>query len=236
MKAVVLAGGLGTRLYPVTLEIPKPLIPVQGRTLTEHNFDLLKEAGIIDVVLSIGHMKERIEEFYGDGKRFGISLSYVEEDEPLGTGGWLKLIKRIPGDFVVLNGDNLFDIDLKDMAAFHRKSGAVATLALREVEDVASRGVVALDGDRITAFVEKPKPQEAPSHFINAGYYVFSEKVFDLLPEGKRFSLEHDLFPRIAQQGKLYGYKSGAQWFDTGTFERWERVIKHWRKDDVSGV
>lgn len=237
MKAVILAGGLGTRLRPVTYEIPKPLIPVQGKTLTEHNFDLLKEAGITDIYLSIGHMRKQIKKYYGTGQAFGVNLSYIEEEEPLGTGGWLRLVPKFDDDFVVLNGDNLFDIDFKELARFHKAKQAVITIALKSVEDVESRGVAAMHGDRISSFVEKPKKEDAPSDLINSGYYVFSPLVFDVLQDldAKKISLERDVFPRLADEGKLFGFKSDAQWFDTGTFERWEAVIRHWRKDDVSG-
>ena len=99
-----------------------------------------------------------------------------------------------------------------------------------------SRGVVALDGDRITTFVERPDPENAPSHYISGGYYIFSKDIFNFIPEQTKFMLEHDIFPKVAEANKLFGFKSDAQWFDTGTFERWDRVIKNWRKTDISGV
>jgi mannose-1-phosphate guanylyltransferase len=230
MEAVIIAGGLGTRLRPVTLEIPKPLIPVQGRTLTEHVLDLLKEAGVTHVYLSVGHLAERIKGHFGDGSGFGVRISYVEETEPLGTGGWLRMVPRIKGDFIVVNGDNLFDLDFKAMIAAHRRHQATVTVALTKTDDVASKGVAALEGERITAFVEKPKPEEAPSDLANSGYYLFNERVFDHLPAERKFMLERDLFPQLASEGKLYGFVSDGQWFDTGTFERWAEVIEKWRK------
>jgi len=232
--AVILAGGLGTRLRPVTYEIPKPLIPVQGRTLTEHVLDVLKEHGITKVLLAIGYMAEEIKAYFGDGSRFGVEMQYLVEDEPLGTGGWMHLVQErgmVPDEeFIVVNGDNLFDLDFHAMLARHKEEGAAATLSLYETDDVESRGVVAMDGNKITAFVEKPKKEEAPSNLVSAGYYIFSPEAFSFMPKERRFMLEHHLFPAIAKAGKLAGFVSDAQWFDTGTFDRWDRVIKEWRK------
>ena len=141
--AVILAGGLGTRLRPVTYEIPKPLIPVQGRALTEHVLDILKEHGVTKVILAIGYMADRIEAYFGDGSRFGLDMEYLVEEEPLGTGGWMRLMQErglVPdGDFIVVNGDNLFDLDLAAMHALHEKTGAAATIGLTSVANVSSR-------------------------------------------------------------------------------------------------
>jgi NDP-sugar pyrophosphorylase family protein len=234
MKAIILAGGIGTRLRPLTYEIPKPLLPVQGKTLTEHVFDILKTADVDEVYLSIGHMADKIKEYFKDGKKFGIKIKYLVENEPLGTGGWMHIMQEknlIPEeDFIVLNGDNLFDIDFKEMHEFHKKEKALITLSLYEIEDVESRGVVAMQGNKVVDFVEKPKKEEAPSHYISAGYYIFSPEVFKYLPKEKKFMLENHLFPVLAKQKKVAGFISKAQWFDTGTFDRWQRVIEEWRK------
>ena len=229
--AVLISGGLGTRLRPVTYETPKPLIPVQGRTLTEHILDVLKEGGVRKIYMSIGYMADRIMSYFGDGKKFGVDMHYLIEDRELGTGGWMKLIDPKPfGHFVVLNGDNLLEVDFEEMHQVHLRNQALVTLALTEVADVSSRGVVKLEGDKIVEFVEKPKPQEAPSNLISTGYYIFSSAVFDILPEGKSFMLEHHVFPKVAGMGRLCGYPCGGQWFDTGTFERWQEAIFQWRK------
>ena len=229
--AVLISGGLGTRLRPVTYEIPKPLIPVQGRTLTEQILDVLKEGGIKKVYMSIGYMAPKIMDYFKNGGRFGVQMGYIVEKEELGTGGRMKLIDSVPdADFVVLNGDNLLDVDLKDMLDFHQRNQSLITIALTEVEDVSSRGVVRLEGDRIAEFVEKPRPEEAPSNLINSGYYIFNPDVFDILPGGKKFMLENHVFPRAAKLGRLYGYRTTGQWFDTGTLERWQEVIFKWRK------
>ncbi len=227
-KAVILAGGLGTRLIPVTLEIPKPLIPVQGRSLTEHTLDVLKKAGIKEATLAVGYKAEQIMDYFKN-KDVGVKLSYIVEKGLVGTGGWMKMTDRIKDDFIVVNGDNLFAIDFNELLKFHKKHNAMITIALKHVEDTSRYGVVKLEGDKIIEFVEKPKKEEAPSHYINSGYYIFNEEIFDNLPDKKSFMLEKDVFPAIAKMGRLYGYKSDALWFDTGTFESWERVIKEWK-------
>jgi mannose-1-phosphate guanylyltransferase len=230
MKAVILAGGLGTRLRPVTYEIPKPLIPIRGKTLTEHNIDCLKDAGVDEIYLAIGYMAEKIQKHFGDGRGFGLTIHYIIEKEQLGTGGWMHLIPRIEDDFFVVNGDNLLNMDLNELMKFHRTHNAAATIALTKVEDVRAFGIARLDGEKIIGFVEKPKPEDAPSNYANSGFYVFSPKVFNHIPKAEKFMLEMDLFPMLARDGQLYGLKTDCQWFDTGTFERWEKVIMEWKK------
>lgn len=231
MQAVILAGGLGTRLYPLTKTVPKALVDIQGKTLTEHVIDLLKAAGVTEVFLAVGVLREKIKEYFKDGKEFGVSITYLDEKEPLGTGGWMHQAKdMLKDDFFVLNGDNLFAVDLKAMLAFHREKKALATLALTKVVDVSSYGIVKMEGDNIVDFVEKPTPDEAPSNLASGGYYIFNEAIFDYRLQENRFMLEHDLFPIVAAKGKLFGFPSDAQWFDTGTLERLELVNKNWRK------
>ncbi len=133
-------------------------------------------------------------------------------------------------EFLVINGDNLFDLDFSAMRRVHKETDAAITIGLTRVVDVEHYGVVELDGRRIVRFVEKPRREEAPSNLINGGYYLFSPSIFTFLPVEKKFMLEKDLFPVVARAGKLAGYSSDAQWFDTGTFERWERVEQEWRR------
>lgn len=230
-KAVILCGGKGTRLEPITYEIPKTLIPIQGKPLIDHLFDLLKRHSIRDVTLSVGHMKEKIKTEVRDGFKFGMNVRYVEEDEPLGTAGALKLLKRnnmLPTEpFIVSNGDELKDIDIDLMFQEHKNSNALVTIALTAVEDPSFYGVARLSGNRILEFVEKPKPEEAPSNFINAGFYIIDPEVIDMIPDG--FSmLENDIFPKLAEMGRLHGFAFSGQWFDTGNMERYERALKEW--------
>lgn len=227
MKAVILAGGLGTRLRPVTLEIPKPLIPVQGKTLTEHVFDILKRAGVDDVVLSVGFGADKIKKYFGE-QFCGLNISYLEESEPLGTGGWMNLIVVSDSDFFVSNGDNLLDIDLRSVLKHHVEKGAVCTIVATRVEDASQYGSLVLENDKILDFLEKSK--EISSGWVNSGYYVFNKKIFEFIPDKDKFMLEKDVFPLLAEKGLLNVFKSEGQWFDTGTFERWAEVIEKWRK------
>lgn len=228
--AVILAGGEGTRLRPLTYEIPKPLIPVHGKTLLEHLLDLFKKHHVHDIVLAIGYQKEKIRSHFGDGKRYGISITYLEENEPLGTAGPL-LLRKFTKPFIVTNGDELKDIDIEGMYAQHLKTKAAATIALLRVPDPSAYGVAALDGLRITRFVEKPPKGTEPSQYINSGFYILNPEALRIIPKGHSM-LEKDVFPKLAQRGRLYGYLFEGQWYDTGTMERYEKAIKGWK--DIS--
>src|SRR3989338_9056068 len=168
-KAVLLVGGKGTRLKPLTDKTPKALLEVHKKAVTEHIFDLLKKYGIRDIILCVGHLKDKIKDYFGDGSNFGVNIAYIEEDEPLGTAGPLKLAKKyLKGSFIVSNGDELKNINIPRMFRLHKRKDALATLALTTVEDPSHYGVARLDGSRIIEFVEKPvKPI---SNLINAGF------------------------------------------------------------------
>jgi len=228
-KAVILVGGKGTRLRPLTYKIPKCMLEVQGKTVTEHLFDLFKKYGIRDVILSVGYLKEKVMDFYGDGGKFGVNISYIEEDEPLGTAGPLKLAKNLLNDsFIVTNGDELKNINIPRMFRLHKRKDALGTIALTTVTDPSHYGVARLSGSRILEFVEKPKPGEAPSNLINAGFYMLEPKIIGMIPNG--FSmLEKDVFPKLAKQGMLRGFPFEGQWFDMGTHERYELAKKRWK-------
>ncbi|MBD3309761.1 NTP transferase domain-containing protein [Candidatus Woesearchaeota archaeon] len=231
-KAVILAGGLGTRLRPLTLEMPKSLITVHRKTLIEHLLDLFKRYGITDITLAVGHMSDQIKERFGDGREYGVNISYVEEKEPLGTAGCLRLIKdRLTETFIMTNGDELKELDLEEMEKVHKDNDAAATIALWQVEDPSAYGVAKIEGNKILQFVEKPKKEEAPSNLINSGLYMIEPEVIDMIPEGF-VMLEKDIFPKLAEQEKLFGYPFKGQWFDTGTFERWETAIEEWNDLD----
>jgi len=227
-KAIILVGGKGTRLRPMTLKTPKCMMEIRGKTVTEHLFDLLKKYGIRDVVLSVGHMKEKVKDYYEDGSKFGVNITYIEEDEPLGTGGPLKLAKEFLKDsFIVTNGDELKSLNIPRMFRLHKRKDALATIALTTVTDPSQYGVAKLSGSRILEFVEKPKADEAPSTLINAGFYILEPKIIDMIPNG--FSmLEKDVFPKIAKQGRLRGFPIAGQWFDIGNVERYELAKKKW--------
>ncbi|MBU90670.1 nucleotidyltransferase [Candidatus Woesearchaeota archaeon] len=227
-KAVILVGGKGTRLRPVTLKMPKCMMEIQGRTVAEHLFDLLKKYGIRDVILSIGYMKENVKDYYENGSKFGVDITYVEEDKELGTAGPLKLSKEYLKDsFIVTNGDELKNLNIPRMFRLHKRKDALATIALTTVTDPSQYGVARLSGSRILEFVEKPKADDAPSNLINAGFYIIEPEVIDMIPDG--FSmLEKDIFPKLAKQGRLRGFPIAGQWFDIGNLERYELAKKKW--------
>jgi mannose-1-phosphate guanylyltransferase len=229
-KAFVLAGGKGIRLRPITYEIPKPLIPLQNKPILEHVIDLLRAYDVRDIVISIGYLGEKIKEYFSDEKRLGVKITFVEEREELGTGGPLRLAKNLLKEtFVMVNGDNLLDIDLRKMYQFHVETGATATIALTTIDDPSSYGVAVLEGNKIVKFVEKPRREDAPSKLINAGLYILEPKVIDLVPSSGSSFIEKDVFPLIAEKGELYGYLFTGQWFDTGTPDRYEKALREWR-------
>ncbi len=226
-KAVLLIGGKGTRLRPLTYKIPKALLEVQGKALTEHLFDLFKKYSIRDVVLCVGYLKDKIKEHFGDGSKFGVNITYVEENEPLGTAGPLKLGKNYLNEsFIASNGDELKNINIARMFRLHKRKDALATIALTTVDDPTQYGVARLDGSRIIKFVEKPS--NPPSNLINAGFYIIEPEVLDMIPKG--FSmLEKDVFPKLAKMGRLRGFPFAGQWFDVGNMERYKLAEKKWK-------
>jgi mannose-1-phosphate guanylyltransferase len=229
-KAFILAGGKGTRLRPITYEIPKPLIPLQGKPILEHVIDLMRMYDVRDIILSIGYLGEKIKEYFHDEKRLGVKISFVEEEEELGTGGPLRLAKEYLKDtFVMVNGDNLINIDLYKMYQAHCENRATATIALTTIDDPSSYGVAVLEGNKIVKFIEKPKKELTPSKLINTGLYILEPSVVNMVPAGGFSLIEKDVFPRIAEKGELYGYLFSGQWFDTGTPERYERALREWR-------
>lgn len=229
MKAIVLVGGQATRLRPLTDTMPKALIELQGKTILEHIFDLFKKYHITDIILSVGYLREQIISYVGDGKKFGLTVGYIEETEPLGTAGPLsRLPVEIAETFIVCNGDELKEINIDAMIAQHLATGAAATLALTSVADPSMYGVARLDGTKILEFVEKPTRADAPSNFINAGFYVMEPGVLKLIPPG-RAMFEYDVFPKLAVAGRLYGFIFNGQWFDTGNFERLELARQQWK-------
>lgn len=220
MQAVILVGGQGTRLRPLTLTVPKPMLPLMNRPFLEFQIGLCKRHGITDIVLSTAYKPEVFEEYFGDGSRFGVRLTCVTEDEPLDTCGAVKNVERhIDGTFLVFNGDVLTDIDLTSLVAFHREKEGKATLYLTRVEDPTAYGLVPLDRrGRITEFLEKPSWDQVVTDLINAGAYVLEPELLGRVPDGECFSFERQLFPGLLEDGfAMYGFPSDAYWMDIGT-------------------
>ena len=225
--AVIMAGGEGTRLRPITYEIPKPLIPIHGKPMLEHQINMLKNNGIMDVILCVGYKNEKIREYFGDGSRFGVNIKYVVEDRPLGTAGPLRLIKKIlKKTFVVINVDTLMNPEIGMIYDFHKKNNALITILLVTVDDPSSYGVVSLRGNQIIDFVEKPK-KNAPSNLINAGLMVFEPEAIKFISKNK-YMLE-DLYKRVLKTNKIFGYPHDKKVYDVGTHERYEKAIKEWK-------
>ncbi len=224
-KAFILCGGKGTRLRPLTYDTQKVMVPVNGRPILEYNIELMKKHGVKTIVLGVGYLSEQIKKHFESNWK-GSEIIYSQEQEELGTGGALKLASRnFDSTFVMCNGDEIKDVDITKMLEHHKKNKALATLALVEVEDTSQFGVVELEGEKILRFVEKPKPEDAPSNFANAGLYILEKEALDLLPEGKS-SIEKDVFPKIAGVGRLYGFKFQTTWLTTDTHERLNKAKK----------
>ena len=232
VKAIVLCGGKGTRLRPLTNEIPKVLIKIRNKPILGFNIHFLKKYGITDIILSVGYLSEKIKEHFGDGSRFGVNITYLTESEPLGTAGPLKLAKDmglLPKEtFVMCNGDELKEINIHEMLRLHENKNASATVALTKVENPSLYGVAKLEDCKILEFVEKPKITESPSNMINAGFYIMEPELVKMIPEG--FSmLEKQIFPKIAKKGKLFGFPFDGQWFPTDTIELCKKAGREWK-------
>jgi mannose-1-phosphate guanylyltransferase len=221
VQALILAGGEGTRLRPLTSNMPKPVIPLVGRPFIAYMIEWLRSHGVDDVILSCGFMADGVHSVLGDGAEHGVRLRYVEEPEPLGTGGALKFAEELLDErFFMLNGDILTDMDLTAQLAQHERTRARATLALIAVEDPSAYGLVRRAADHaVTGFLEKPSAAEIDTNLINAGAYILERAVLDAMPPaGTNVSIEREVFPALVGDG-LYGYESDGYWLDIGTPE-----------------
>ena len=221
MKAVVLVGGEGTRLRPLTLSAPKQMLPIVGVPMIERVLAHLVSHGVDAAILSMGYLPNAFLEAYPEGVAAGIRLTYAVEPEPLDTAGAVRFAAtfgRVDDTFVVVNGDVLTDLDLSGLLAFHRERRAEGTIALHPVPDPSAFGVVPTDSDgRVTAFVEKPPRDEAPTNQINAGTYVLEPSVLERIPTGGRVSIERETFPAMVRDGTLFARSDDGYWLDTGT-------------------
>jgi len=221
VKAVVLVGGAGTRLRPLTFTVPKQVLPIVEVPMIERVLAYLEGHGVDEAVLSLGYLHDAFEALFPEGRCGGVRLTYAVEPEPLDTAGAVGFAARYAGvteRFLVVNGDILTDLDVTAMVAFHEQRGAQATISLAKVADPSAFGLVPIDGEgRVAAFVEKPAPGAVGASLVNAGTYVLEPSVLDHIPEGRRVSIEREVFPALATAGTLYGFDSPAYWTDTGT-------------------
>jgi mannose-1-phosphate guanylyltransferase len=235
VKAVILAGGEGTRLRPLTLTTPKPVVPIVDRPFLRHQLDLLARAGIEDIIFSLAYRPERIQAVFGDGRALGKRIHYAVEETPLGTGGAVRnAFEHLDGTTVVFNGDVLTDVDLPALIRMHRASGAVATLVLAPVDNPTVYGVVETDDTgRVRRFVEKPPASEVTTNNINAGIYVLEKAAIEKMPAGVTYSIERSFFPGLLAAGDLVrAHVHRGYWIDIGTPEKYlqvQRDILHGR-------
>jgi mannose-1-phosphate guanylyltransferase len=219
VKAIILVGGEGLRLRPLTCNAPKPMVPVVNKPFLEHMIDNIRKHHIREIVLAICYLPDHIQSHFGDGSEFGVTLTYAVEETPLGTGGAVKNAESMLDDtFLVFNGDIFSDLDLTEMIAFHRENGAKATIALTPVEDPTAYGVVELDPQsRVRCFIEKPSWERVTTNLINAGAYVLEPEVLGLIPRDTFCMLERGLFPDLVERDiPFVGYPSKAYWIDIG--------------------
>lgn len=227
-KAVILAGGQGIKLRPLTYEIPKSLLPVKSRPVLEYLVDKIKKADMKEIILCLGYLGEKIKEHFGDGLRFGVRINYLVEKEPLGTGGALFHLKKMikEENFLMVYGDILTKLDLKDLINFHFEQKTVATVALTLVKDPKFYGQIKLHGNRVVSIRSSLKKDEEKSNLVNAGLYVFNREIFNYLPKNKKkFSLD-DVLAKLIDEKKLAGFVFEDQWFDLGTPQNYEEAIK----------
>ena len=228
MQALILAGGQGTRLRPLTLNVPKPVVPICNRAFLLYQIDTLRGAGITDITLSLSYQPHKIEQQLGDGADYGVRLSYTVEPEPMGTAGAYKFAADLIREpTVVFNGDILTDLDLAAVIRAHEERRAAATIVLAPVENPSAYGLVERHADgRVRRFLEKPKADEISTNTINAGTYVLDPRVLDYIPAGQNYSFEYGLFPDLLRRGEAFyaHVPDAAYWIDIGTPARYLQV------------
>src|ERR687889_933587 len=240
MQALILAGGKGTRLRPLTVYTPKPIVPICNRPFLLYQIDTLRRAGIHDITLSLSYQPLKIEQQLGDGSDFGVKINYTVEPQPMGTAGAYKFAAELIREpTVVLNGDIVTDLDLKSVIRQHNERKAVATIVLAPVENPSAYGLVETETDgRVRRFSEKPKEDEISCNTINAGTYVLDPSVLDLIPAGEHYSFEYGVFPELLRrEAAFYAHvPRDAYWIDIGTPARYLQVHHDILAGRVRGV
>jgi mannose-1-phosphate guanylyltransferase len=220
MKAVVLVGGQGSRLRPITYDVPKAMVPLRNQPFIGYMVDFLRDAELDGAVLSLGYLPDPIQGYFAGRDLTGFSIDYAVEDNPLGTAGGIKNCQKyLDGDsFIVVNGDVLSGMDLRAPIARHKESDALATIVLTSVEDPTAYGLVEVDHDMLVhRFIEKPAADEITTSLVNAGIYVLEPEVLDMIPAGQEVSIEREIFPHLQAEGRLRAYVSSSSWRDIGT-------------------
>ncbi|HCA42540.1 MAG TPA: hypothetical protein DEP28_04725 [Bacteroidetes bacterium] len=234
MKAFILSAGIGSRLIPLTLTIPKPMLPIVNKPALEHTINLCKRHNIRDIKMNLYYLPENIDKYFKDGKDFGVNISYSLEKKLLGTAGAIKRVQSFFNDtFVVLSGDGFTNIDLSAMLKFHKEKNSKATIAVKQVDDPSKFGVVVTNEEnKILRFQEKPKPDEALSNLINTGIYIFEPEILNLIPGKEEYDFGYQLFPKLLEINyPFYAFKSEFDWNDIGSLKEYWKV----NLDVVSG-
>jgi mannose-1-phosphate guanylyltransferase len=252
MKAMILAAGKGTRVRPLTYDLPKPMIPILGKPVMAYLVEHLARYGVTEIMVNVSYLHENIEQYFGEGHQFGVQIGYSFEGytkddgevvpQPIGSAGGMKKIQEFGHFFdettIVLCGDALIDLDLKSALFEHRRKGALASVITREVpwDKVSSYGVVVADADgRILEFQEKPAQKEAKSNFISTGIYIFEPEVIDLIPSGVQFDIGSELFPLLAERGlPFYAQARAFNWIDIGTVTDYWQVVQSVLQGEIS--
>jgi mannose-1-phosphate guanylyltransferase / phosphomannomutase len=227
VKAVVMAGGEGTRLRPLTSNQPKPMVPIVGKPCIEHILELARRHGIEDVIVTVAFLPQAIRSYFGDGESLGMNVEYSVEESPLGTAGSVRLASgRLEDTFLVISGDALCDFDLTKVIEFHREKGAAVTIALKSVENPLEFGIVVTDSDgRVERFLEKPSWSQVFSDTINTGVYVLEPEVLKHIPDDRPYDFSKELFPLLLEMGRpVYGYVAEGYWQDIGNLQQYRQA------------
>jgi NDP-sugar pyrophosphorylase family protein len=231
-KALILAGGKGVKMRPLTYELPKAMLPVKGKPILEYTIEQLKKNDVREIIIACGPLSAKIKDYFGDGSRFSVKISYIDEKSNMGTGGALKKALPILGSepFIMIWGDVLAEIDLADMIDFHMEESPLMTVALTSVADPREYGSVRLHRNVMVDFQEKPKKGVDVSHLVTAGIHVVDPKIAKFLPKKSSFMLEEEVLPTLTKEREVRGYIFDGQWFDVGSLEIYQRAIKSWGK------
>jgi len=231
-KAYILAATRGEeKMKGLTQDIPKSMLEIKGKPILEHIIEQLKANNIKDIIILVGYKGDSIKEYFDDGSKFGVKIAYISCQEKIGTANALLKAKKYLSDesFLMLYGNTLAKVDLKDLLAFHEEANRSATLALKSVSNPEGYGVVKLRGSRILRFIEKPEKKPDLPRLISAGIFVVDPKVFKLIPKAKKYSkLEREVLPKLASEGHLYGYHFDGEWYDISTPESFRKAKKVW--------
>lgn len=232
MKLVLMAGGQGVRLRPLTYNIPKPMVPINGKPMLEYNIEWAKKNGVTEIMICSGYLSKVIENYFGDGSKFGVKISYSVEKEALGTGGALSLIKDFVGDedFILLYADILCKVDFNNLMRFHKNNNADCTLVVQPSSHPEEADLIELEGNKVVKFWNRPHVGKLPENLANSGLHVLNGKLLDLIPQ-KKYSLENDFLVLLVRDYKICGYQTSEFMEDMGRMERIKEIEKRFKEE-----